>query len=66
MENDNVWNLYECVGFMYIVIKEEGLIGKEWLYYLDLDLKYVLLLKFEEESCLEVINVYIINLMIDG
>ncbi len=48
-ENDNAWNLYERAGFMYIVTKEEGPIGKERLYYLDLDSKHVSSLKLEEE-----------------
>ncbi|HDE0407468.1 TPA: GNAT family N-acetyltransferase [Staphylococcus aureus] len=65
-ENDNAWTLYERAGFMHTATKEEGPIGKERLYYLDLDSKHVSSLKLEEESRSEVTNVHIINLMIDG
>ena len=51
---------------MHTATKEEGPIGKERLYYLDLDSKHVSSLKLEEESRSEVTNVHIINLMIDG
>lgn len=40
-ENRGAWNLYERAGFMHTATKEEGPIGKERLYYLDLDAKYV-------------------------
>lgn len=40
-ENKGAWNLYERAGFMHTATKEEGPIGKERLYYLDLDAKYV-------------------------
>lgn len=40
-ENQAAWNLYERAGFMHTATKEDGPIGKERLYYLDLDQKYV-------------------------
>jgi RimJ/RimL family protein N-acetyltransferase len=36
-ENEGAWNVYERAGFMHTATKEEGPIGKERLYYLDLD-----------------------------
>ncbi|WP_239740682.1 GNAT family N-acetyltransferase [Mammaliicoccus sp. P-M59] len=44
-ENEAAWNLYERAGFMHTATKEEGPLGKERLYYLDLDSKYVSSLK---------------------
>lgn len=43
VDGDNVaaWNLYERAGFIYVAIKEDGPIGEERLYYLDLNQKYV-------------------------
>ncbi|WP_323704205.1 GNAT family N-acetyltransferase [Mammaliicoccus sp. Dog046] len=46
-ENEAAWNLYERAGFMHTATKEEGPLGKERLYYLDLDSKYVSSLKLE-------------------
>ncbi|WP_017549629.1 GNAT family N-acetyltransferase [Salinicoccus carnicancri] len=40
-ENQGAWSLYERAGFMHTATKEDGPIGKERLYYLDLDQKYV-------------------------
>lgn len=40
-ENQGAWNLYERSGFLHTATKEEGPIGKERLYYLDLDRNYV-------------------------
>lgn len=64
-ENDNAWNLYERAGFMHTATKEEGPIGKERLYYLDLDSKHVSSLRLVEESRSSITNVHIINLIID-
>ncbi|MBO1199161.1 GNAT family N-acetyltransferase [Staphylococcus simiae] len=64
-ENDNAWNLYERGGFMHTATKEEGPIGKERLYYLDLDSKHVSSLRLVEESRSDITNVHIINLIID-
>lgn len=47
-ENQAAWNVYERAGFMHAATKEEGPIGKERLYYLDLDSKYVSSLKLVE------------------
>ena len=38
-ENQSAWNVYERAGFIHTATKEEGPIGKERLYYLDLDTK---------------------------
>lgn len=46
-ENEAAWNLYERAGFMHTATKEEGPLGKERLYYLDLDSKYVSSLRLE-------------------
>ncbi|MCE4957569.1 GNAT family N-acetyltransferase [Macrococcoides caseolyticum] len=40
-ENQGAWNLYERAGFMHLATNPNGPIGKERLYYLDLDAKYV-------------------------
>lgn len=40
-ENQGAWNLYERAGFLHTATKEEGPLGKERLYYLDLDRNYV-------------------------
>lgn len=40
-ENTGAWNLYERAGFLHLATKEEGPIGKERLYYLDLARNYV-------------------------
>ncbi|WP_414053160.1 N-acetyltransferase family protein [Macrococcus equi] len=44
-ENQGAWNLYERAGFMHLATNPNGPIGKERLYYLDLDAKYVSKLK---------------------
>ncbi|MFY2828694.1 GNAT family N-acetyltransferase [Staphylococcus arlettae] len=51
-ENKGAWNVYERAGFMHTATKEEGPIGKERLYYLDLDSKYVssLMLKLNQDD----------------
>ncbi|SOC42754.1 GNAT family N-acetyltransferase [Salinicoccus kekensis] len=40
-ENAAAWNLYERAGFIHTATKEDGPVGFERLYYLDLDRKYV-------------------------
>lgn len=50
---------------MYIVIKEEGFIGKERFYYLDLDLKYVFFLRLKEGEVVYNDDIYVINLFKD-
>lgn len=65
-ENQAAWNVYERAGFMHAATKEEGPIGKERLYYLDLDSKYVSSLKLiapEEQPDREIDTV---NLILDG
>jgi len=51
-ENAGAWNLYERAGFLHLATKEEGPIGKERLYYLDLNRSYVpnLKLEFDEDT----------------
>lgn len=44
-ENQGAWNLYERAGFMHLATNPNGPIGKERLYYLDLDANYVSKLK---------------------
>lgn len=65
-ENRGAWNLYERAGFMHTATKEEGPIGKERLYYLDLDAKYVsslsLILNDEDHKY----GINIIDLIKDG
>jgi RimJ/RimL family protein N-acetyltransferase len=65
-ENKGAWNLYERAGFMHTATKEEGPIGKERLYYLDVDAKYVssLSLVLNDEEYKYGIN--IIDLIKDG
>ncbi|MCG1009877.1 GNAT family N-acetyltransferase [Salinicoccus sp. ID82-1] len=52
-ENQGAWNLYERAGFMHSATKEDGPIGKERLYYLDLDQKYVHNIKLEQDDSIE-------------
>lgn len=40
-DNAAAWNLYERAGFIHTATKEDGPIGLERLYHLDLDQKYV-------------------------
>lgn len=49
-ENQGAWNLYERAGFMHSATKENGPIGEERLYYLDLDQKYVHNIKLEQDD----------------
>ena len=55
-ENAGAWNLYERAGFLHLATKEEGPIGKERLYYLDLNRSYVpnLKLEFDEDTIIPV------------
>ena len=65
-ENQSAWNVYERAGFMHTATKEEGPIGKERLYYLDLDSKHVSSLKLVENESSEEANIHLINLLKDG
>lgn len=58
--------MYERAGFMHTATKEEGPIGKERLYYLDLDSKHVSSLKLVENESSEEANIHLINLLKDG
>ncbi|WP_031545284.1 GNAT family N-acetyltransferase [Salinicoccus luteus] len=49
-ENQGAWNLYERAGFAHTATKEDGPIGKERLYYLDLDQKYVHNIKLKKDE----------------
>ncbi|MFC3418867.1 GNAT family N-acetyltransferase [Salinicoccus hispanicus] len=49
-ENQGAWNLYERAGFVHSATKENGPIGEERLYYLDLDQKYVHNIKLEQDD----------------
>lgn len=61
-ENHPAWSLYERAGFMHTATKEDGPIGKERLYYLDLDQKYVhnVKLKLDESASMPKIKIDII------
>jgi Acetyltransferases, including N-acetylases of ribosomal proteins len=58
-ENAGAWNLYERAGFLHLATKEEGPIGKERLYYLDLNRNYVpnLKLEFDEETIMPAVKI---------
>lgn len=63
-ENEAAWNLYERAGFMHTATKEEGPLGKERLYYLDLDSKYVSSLKLvlhEDDINNEYVNIHLLK-----
>ncbi|MDT0748546.1 GNAT family N-acetyltransferase [Staphylococcus chromogenes] len=64
-ENEAAWNVYERAGFMYTATKEEGPIGKERLYYLDLSSKYVSSLKLKRSDQSDLGPVDIINLTLN-
>lgn len=64
-ENKGAWNVYERAGFMHTATKEEGSIGKERLYYLDLDSKHVSSLRLSENDKTEDTSIYVINLQKD-
>ena len=63
-ENQSAWNVYERAGFMHTATKEEGPIGKERLYYLDLDSKHVSSLRLKEEVTYND-DIHVINLLKD-
>ncbi|PTE77482.1 GNAT family N-acetyltransferase [Staphylococcus gallinarum] len=65
-ENKGAWNVYERAGFMHAATKEEGPIGKERLYYLDLDSKYVSSLKLQKSTDETPYNIHMIDLLKDG
>ena len=64
-ENEAAWNVYERAGFMHTATKEEGPIGKERLYYLDLSSKYVSSLKLKRNDQSDLGPVDIINLKLN-
>ncbi|MCE7784630.1 GNAT family N-acetyltransferase [Staphylococcus xylosus] len=64
-ENKGAWNVYERAGFMHTATKEEGPIGKERLYYLDLDSKHVSSLKLRPNTDEQPFNIHIIDLIKD-
>ncbi|HEC2145031.1 TPA: GNAT family N-acetyltransferase [Staphylococcus delphini] len=64
-ENEAAWNVYERAGFMHTATKEEGPIGKERLYYLDLDHKYVSSLKLIKSEDSKVGPIEIVNFILD-
>lgn len=53
-ENQGAWNLYERAGFAHTATKEDGPIGKERLYYLDLDQKYVHNIKLKLDETVDI------------
>ena len=63
-ENQGAWNLYERAGFLHTATKEDGPIGKERLYYLDLARSYVPNLKVVLDEEAESPNVQF-NLVLD-
>lgn len=65
-ENESAWNVYERAGFMHTATKEEGPIGKERLYYLDLSSKYVSSLKLHRSDQSDEGPVDIIDLKVNG
>ena len=64
-ENQSAWNVYERAGFMHTATKEEGPIGKERLYYLDLDSKHVSSLRLKEGEAAYNDDIHVINLLKD-
>lgn len=65
-ENEAAWNVYERAGFMHAATKEEGPIGKERLYYLDLDAKYVSSLKLQYNDNSKAGTIDVVDLMLNG
>ncbi|WP_424960630.1 N-acetyltransferase family protein [Macrococcus lamae] len=49
-ENQAAWNLYERAGFLHLATNPEGPLGKERLYYLDLEGKYVSKLRLVQQG----------------
>lgn len=64
-ENKGAWNVYERAGFMHTATKEEGPIGKERLYYLDLDAKHVSSLRLIENEISNDAHIHVIHLLKD-
>lgn len=65
-ENQGAWNVYERAGFMHTATKEEGPIGKERLYYLDLDSKHVSSLRLVENEVSSISSYDIVDLLKDS
>lgn len=65
-ENKAAWNVYERAGFMHTATKEEGPIGKERLYYLDLDSKHVSSLRLTENETSSIATYNIVDLLKDN
>ncbi|WP_210126162.1 GNAT family N-acetyltransferase [Staphylococcus sp. GDY8P85P] len=65
-ENKGAWNVYERAGFMHTATKEEGPIGKERLYYLDLDSKHVSSLRLIENETSSIATYNIVDLLKDN
>lgn len=61
-ENQAACDLYERAGFMHTATKEDGPIGKERLYYLDLDQKYErnVKLKLDEDTLQSAVKIDIV------
>jgi RimJ/RimL family protein N-acetyltransferase len=64
-DNTAAWNLYERSGFIHTATKEDGPIGEERLYYLDLDRNYVGDLKLSIEGTWDKPNIKI-NMILDN
>ncbi len=58
-DNTAAWNLYERAGFIHTATKEDGPIGLERLYHLDLDQKYVSNIKLVVDEDTEVPDIKI-------
>ncbi|RXK17580.1 GNAT family N-acetyltransferase [Macrococcus sp. DPC7161] len=54
-ENQGAWNVYERAGFLHLATNPNGPIGKERLYYLDLDKNYVSLLRLVEGNDIDLV-----------
>ena len=54
------------VGFMHTATKEEGPIGKERLYYLDLDSKHVSSLRLTENEASSISSYSVVDLLKDN
>lgn len=65
-ENKGAWNVYERAGFMHAATKEEGPIGKERLYYLDLDSKHVSSLRLAENEGSSIASYKVVDLLKDN
>lgn len=65
-ENKGAWNVYERAGFMHAATKEEGPIGKERLYYLDLDSKHVSSLRLAENEDSSIASYKVVDLLKDN